>query len=176
MPDWSTPVIKAVASVSANAKLNNASAPSTARISVADAVAAAQAQYPEARVSRLSFPAKANQPFEARVRQAGELRMGPGATRISIDSGDGAVLRVIDPVKAHSGDKFISWLFPLHTGEAFGTAGRVFISLFGLVPLAFFVTGLVIWLKVRKKPKKSARPVLQAAERQPVQIVETQCG
>ena len=66
----------------------------------------------------MSFPAKADQPFEVRVRQPGELRMGPGATRISIDSGDGAVLRVIDPVRAKGGDKFISWLFPLHTGRS----------------------------------------------------------
>lgn len=163
MPDWSTPAIKAVAPVTPNLKLNNESAPSAAGISVAAAVAAAQLQFPEGRVSRLLFPANANQPFEARVRQPGELRMGPGATRISIDSGDGAVLRVIDPLKAKSGDKFISWLFPLHTGEAFGTAGRVFISLFGLAPLAFLVTGLVIWLKVRKKPVNAGPPAPKAS-------------
>ncbi|HEY0489602.1 MAG TPA: PepSY-associated TM helix domain-containing protein [Telluria sp.] len=164
MPAWSTPAIKAVAQVSPNAKLTNASAPSARGISVADAVAAAQKQYSEGRVSRLSFPAKATLPFEARVRQPGELRMGPGATRISIDSGDGAVLRVIDPVTAKSGDKFISWLFPLHTGEAFGMAGRVFISLFGFVPLAFFVTGLVIWLKVRRKPLNVRSPAVKAID------------
>ena len=47
--------------------------------------------------------------------------------------------------------RFLSWLFPLHTGEAFGLPGRIFISLFGFAPLAFMVTGLVIWLKLRKK-------------------------
>ena len=161
MPDWVTPAIKAVSSVTPNAKLTNKSA-GEARVSAAGAVTAARAQFPAARVSRLSFPAKPNQPFEVRVRQPGELRMGPGATRISVDSGNGAVLRVIDPVRAKSGDKFISWLFPLHTGEAFGTAGRVSISLFGLVPLAFFVTGLVVWLKLRK-PVKAPNQKKQAA-------------
>ena len=156
-PDWVTPAIKAVSQVSPGGKPTNKSAVSGSRVSPAEAVAAAQAEFPEGRVSRLSFPAKPDQPFEARVRQPGELRMGPGATRISIDSGDGAVLRVIDPVRAKGGDKFISWLFPLHTGEAFGTAGRVFISLFGLVPLAFFVTGLVVWLKLRKPVKAPRR-------------------
>jgi uncharacterized iron-regulated membrane protein len=156
MPDWVTPAIKAVSSVTPNGKLTNKSA-GQAGVSAADAVTAAQAQFPAGRVSRLSFPAKPNQPFEVRVRQPGELRMGPGATRISVDSGNGAVLRVIDPVRAKGGDKFISWLFPLHTGEAFGTAGRIAISLFGLVPLAFFVTGLVVWLKLRKPAKAPNR-------------------
>lgn len=156
MPNWVTPAIKAVSHVSPGGKLTNKSN-SGWRVSAAEAVAAAQAEFPDSRVSRLSFPAKPDQPFEARVRQPGELRMGPGATRISIDSGNGTVLRVIDPVRAKGGDKFISWLFPLHTGEAFGTAGRVFISLFGLVPLAFFVTGLVVWLKLRKPVKAPRR-------------------
>lgn len=155
MPDWVTPAIKAVSTFTPNGKLTN-QGDTGARVSVARAVAAAQAQFPSGRVSRLSFPAKPNQPFEVRVRQPGELRMGPGATRISVDSDNGAVLRVIDPVRARGGDKFISWLFPLHTGEAFGTAGRIVISLFGLVPLAFFVTGLVVWLKLRK-PAKATR-------------------
>ena len=88
---------------------------------------------------------------------------------MSVDSGDGKVLRVVDPMEARSGDKFMSWLFPLHTGEAFGTAGRVFVSVAGLLPLMFFVTGLVVWLRLRRKPKKQARvaparePLKQAA-------------
>ena len=156
MPGWVTPAIKAVSTVTPNGKLSNQSA-ARGGVSAADAVTAAQAQFPAGRVSRLSFPAKPGLPFEVRVRQPGELRMGPGATRISVDSGDGKVLRIIDPVRATGGDKLISWLFPLHTGEAFGTAGRVFISLFGLVPLAFFITGLVVWLKLRKPVKAPHR-------------------
>ncbi len=66
---------------------------------------------------------------------------------------------MIDPERARGGDKFLSWLFPLHTGEAFGVGGRIFISLFGFVPLAFFVTGLVIWLKLRKKTKKTQQQI-----------------
>ena len=61
-----------------------------------------------------------------------------------------------DPLRAPGGDRFLAALFPLHSGEAFGTAGKVFISVLGLTPLAFFVTGLVVWLKFRRKPKKKA--------------------
>jgi uncharacterized iron-regulated membrane protein len=158
MPQWVTPVVNAVAPVTPNAKVVNRSAPGETA-PVADAIRSAQARFPEGRVSRVSLPAKAGQPYEIRVRQPDELRQGPGATRISVDSGDASVLRVIDPERARGGDRFLAWLFPLHTGEAFGLAGRIFITLFGFVPLAFFVTGLVVWVKLRKKEAGLARHV-----------------
>lgn len=61
---------------------------------------------------------------------------------------------MIDPLAAKGGDRFLSWMFPLHTGEASGTAGRVYISFIGLTPLMFMVTGLVVRLKLRRKNKK----------------------
>lgn len=156
MPAWTTPLIGAMAPLTPNAKPANRSAPDSGTVTVAEALAAAQARFPEARLSRLSIPAKPGQPYEIRGRQEGELREGGGNTRITIDSGDGKVLRVSDPQRAQGGDKLVSWLFPLHTGEAFGLAGRVFISVFGLVPLMFFITGLVIWIKLTRKAKKQA--------------------
>jgi uncharacterized iron-regulated membrane protein len=151
MPHWVTPVVNVISPLTPNTKMANRSSAGGEGISAAVAVAAAQALFPEGRVSRVSFPAKGGQPFEIRVRQPTELRQGPGATRISIDSGDGRVLTVIDPERNRGGDTFLSWLFPLHTGEAFGVAGRICISFLGMMPLAFFVTGLVIWIKIRKK-------------------------
>jgi uncharacterized iron-regulated membrane protein len=151
MPQWVKPVVQAFGPLAPAGKAANRSARSSAVIGVSVALAAAQNRFPEGFVSRLTFPAGAAQPFEIRIRQPGELRLGPGATRISVDSGDASVLRVIDPERARGGDKFLSWLFPLHTGEAFGLAGRIFISFAGFMPLAFFVTGLVIWIKLRKK-------------------------
>jgi uncharacterized iron-regulated membrane protein len=169
MPAWITPVVKAVAHVTPPAKPVNRSAVGGG-VSIADATAAAQARFPDARVSRISMPSKAGAPYEVRLRQAGELRKGPGATRVTIDSGDGAVLRVIDPVRAEGGDAFLSWLFPLHSGEAFGIAGRAFISVFGLMPLMFMVTGLVIWLKLRRKARKPTAAATSVPELQPLRV------
>ena len=151
MPQWVTPVVNAISPVTPPTKMVNHSLGRGDGISVAAAITAAQAKFPDGRVSRASIPAENSQPFEIRMRQLAELRQGPGATRISIDSGDASVLRVIDPERAVGGDRLLSWLFPLHTGEAFGLGGRIFISLFGFTPLAFFVTGLVIWVKLRRK-------------------------
>lgn len=166
MPGWVTPAVGAVATLTPNAKPVNRSAPGTPPLAPDAVVAAAQAVFPAARVSRLSFPAKPGQPWEVRVRQPGEMRHGDGATRITIDAGDGAVLRVVDPLAMRSGDRFLSWMFPLHTGEAFGTAGRVVISFIGVTPLVFFITGLVMWLKFRRpkggQPKRAAAVRAQA--------------
>jgi uncharacterized iron-regulated membrane protein len=167
MPDWVTPAIKAVAPLSKNDKAVNAASESAARIDAGQAMAAAQARYPAGRVSRIGIPAKPEQPYEVRVRQPGELRHGPGATRVSVDAGSGAVLRTVDPLAARGGDWFVSLLYPLHTGEAFGLAGRILISVVGLTPLAFFVTGLVVWIKLRRKPAAPKRNGGKAAARAP---------
>lgn len=157
MPTWTTPVVETVARLTPAAKPENRSPAALPRLPVAQAVAAAQARFPAARVGRVSFPAGAKAPYEVRVRQPGELRQGPGATRISIDARDGSVLRVADPLGGTGGDRFVAALFPLHSGEAFGNAGKAFISIVGLAPLVFFVTGIVMWLKFRRKPKKGPK-------------------
>lgn len=164
-PDWVTPAIRAVAPLSKNEKAVNASPKDAPRIDAGAAMAAAQARYPEGRVSRIGMPSKPEQPYEVRVRQPGELRHGAGATRVSVDAGNGVVLRSIDPLTARGGDWFVSTLYPLHTGEAFGTPGRVVISIAGLTPLLFFITGLVVWIKFRRKPAKRKAPVVQPVPR-----------
>jgi uncharacterized iron-regulated membrane protein len=100
------------------------------------------------------------------MRQPGEVRQGDGLTRVSVDAFSGAVLRVRDPLTAASGDTFFNWQFPLHTGEAFGLAGRVLVSVSGLAPLLFMVTGLVLWLG-RRAMHRRALAAAAAASAQP---------
>ena len=158
MPGWVTPAVDALATLAPNDKPANRSTPALLPLAPERVLATAQALFPEGRISRLSFPSKPGQPYEVRVRQPGEMRHGDGATRITVDSGDGAILRVVDPFRMQSGDRFLSWMFPLHTGEALGTAGRVLISLVGLMPLVFFATGLVMWIKFRRPKAKQRTP------------------
>ncbi|NHZ34210.1 PepSY-associated TM helix domain-containing protein [Massilia rubra] len=159
MPQWVLPIVGALAPLAPNGKVANRSAPGAAPIAPHAAMAAAQARFPQARVSRVAMPAKPGQPYEIRLRQPDEVRAGDGATRVSVDAGDGTVLRTVDPLRAPAGERFLGWMFPLHTGEAFGVAGRTFISIFGIVPLMFFVTGLVIWIKLHRPKKRKAKVV-----------------
>ncbi|HWJ93084.1 MAG TPA: PepSY-associated TM helix domain-containing protein [Telluria sp.] len=153
MPDWTRPLVSLAGPVTPNAKLANKAKAATP-VAPAVAVEAAQARFPQARVSRLSLPGNPKQPYEIRLRQPGELRQGDGATRVSVDASDGALLRVIDPLTAQGGDRVTGLLFPLHTGEAFGNIGRAAVSVYGLVLLALFPTGLTIWLSRRRARAK----------------------
>ncbi|GAC1321836.1 MAG: PepSY-associated TM helix domain-containing protein [Collimonas sp.] len=147
LPAWIVPAVNAVANVTPAVKVLNRSSAPQAPVSPAQAALSALSLYPQARVSRLVLPTQPSAPYEVRLRQPSEIRQGNGATRISIDSGDGRVLRVQDPLRAQAGDTLLNWLFPLHSGTAFGLGGRIFITCFGMLPLLFFVTGLAIWAK-----------------------------
>ena len=49
-----------------------------------------------------------------------------------------------------AGEVFMHWLFPLHSGTAFGTVGQVAMSATGVVPLLLVFTGLWVWLRKRR--------------------------
>ncbi|AVR96884.1 PepSY-associated TM helix domain-containing protein [Pseudoduganella armeniaca] len=160
LPDWVRPAVASVATVTPLEKLHNAPVrgPRGAPIGAAQAIAAAQAFNPAGRIGRISLPADKKTPYEIRMRQPGEVRQGDGSTRITVDAYTGLLLRVRDPLSAPAGDTFLNWQFPLHTGEAFGLAGRLVITLAGFAPLAFMVTGLVLWLGRRRKPVRQVQP------------------
>ncbi|HEY0587104.1 MAG TPA: PepSY-associated TM helix domain-containing protein, partial [Pseudoduganella sp.] len=145
-----------------NGKVANGPAEGRQPISVAAALEVAQQRVPQGRLSRVTL-GSAKAPYEIRMRQAGEIREGDGNTRVSVDAFSGAVLRVRDPLKAAAGDSFLNWQFPLHTGEAFGMAGRVLVSFSGLAPLAFMVTGLVLWLGRRTMHRKARAGATKAS-------------
>ncbi|WP_426171644.1 PepSY-associated TM helix domain-containing protein [Pseudoduganella sp. R-34] len=162
LPDWVRPVVGAVATLEHNGKVANGPDQGRKPINVAAAMEIAQQRVPQGRLSRVSL-ASAKAPYEIRLRQPGEIREGDGSTRVSVDAVSGAVLRVRDPLNAASGDTFMNWQFPLHTGEAFGMAGRVLVSFSGLAPLAFMVTGLVLWLGRRAMHRKARAVAAKAS-------------
>lgn len=111
--------------------------------------ASAERLWPEATWSRLQLPAKKSDPYEVRLLQSGEIRKDTGDTSVRL-AADGQVVEKRDPLNAPSGDTFISWLFPLHSGEALGLPGRLAWSVFGLIPLLLFATGAWLWLQRRR--------------------------
>jgi uncharacterized iron-regulated membrane protein len=156
-PQWITPVVASVAAMSSQSGPRPDVVPGQRVVDVAAAAQAALDALPAARVSRVGLPPKPGLPYEIRLRQPGEVRQGDGNTRVTVDAGTGRVLRIRDPLRAPGGDRFIDWQFPLHTGEAFGTPGRLLVSLAGLAPAAFLVTGLAVWLR-RKGRHTAAAP------------------
>ena len=53
-----------------------------------------------------------------------------------------------------AGDTFLAWQWPLHSGEAFGWAGRLLVCAAGLPPLVLSVTGYTVW-QARRRARQS---------------------
>ena len=152
LPQLVVPLVDLVSTVPDTAKLKNGQQDG-AVLDAGQAMAAAQQLYPQARVSRIVLPPKKDQPYEIRVRQPDEVAEGDGATRITLDARSGQALRIRDPLTASYGERFLGWQFPLHSGQAFGVAGRGFITVFGLMPLLLMLTGTLVWWKRRRGRK-----------------------
>lgn len=137
------------------AKLQAAAVPATAGAALGpDAwVAAAQREFPAARWSRLTLPAKG--PVEVRLLQPGELRESTGYTRVRLDR-QGRVLERYDPLAAPAGNQVVDSLFPLHSGEALGGAARLLWTVFGLLPATLLGTGA--WLWWRRRQRRALQP------------------
>ncbi|WP_092799090.1 MULTISPECIES: PepSY domain-containing protein [unclassified Janthinobacterium] len=152
LPQCIVPLVALVSTVPDTVKLKNVTRDGTV-LDAGQAMAAALQLYPQARVSRIVLPPKQDQPYEIRVRQPDEIAHGDGATRITLDARSGQALRIRDPLTAPYGERFLGWQFPLHSGQAFGAAGRAFITVFGLMPLLFMLTGTLVWWKRRRGRK-----------------------
>lgn len=72
-------------------------------------------------------------------------------TQISIEQYSGAILRIQSPYAASAGDLVLGWLFPLHTGQAFGLPGRILMVVLGLIPAGLYVTGILVWWGSRRR-------------------------
>jgi uncharacterized iron-regulated membrane protein len=62
-----------------------------------------------------------------------------------VDLASGEVIGLKLTATSSAGDKFLTWIFPLHTGTAFGMPGRIVIAAAGLVLVGLMVTGLYVW-------------------------------
>lgn len=121
----------------------------------------AQSLWPDTQWTRVQIPADAAKGYDVRLLQSGELRADTGDTRVRM-SAAGEVIDVRDPLRAPAGDTLISWLFPLHSGEALGLAGRLAWTAFGLAPVLLFATGLWLWLKRRRATRSRAMRMVEA--------------
>jgi uncharacterized iron-regulated membrane protein len=70
---------------------------------------------------------------------------------IFLDAYDGHVLAAKIPGEGTAGDVFMQAQFPLHSGRIFGLAGRIGITALGLVIAMLSVTGVLLWLRKRRK-------------------------
>ncbi|WP_025140775.1 PepSY domain-containing protein [Achromobacter sp. DH1f] len=103
----------------------------------------------------------ANGVYQARMRRADDWQP-VGTLRLFIDMRSGAQVSAADPLSGTTGQRLLAVMFPLHSGSLFGLPSRILTAVLGLLPLLFFVTGLVIWISRRRLKHRGRLAAAQA--------------
>ena len=112
-----------------------------AALSAEQAVAMAQTALPNATPTGITLPSRPDRTIMVNM----EARGAVGAT-VYIDPWRGRIVATRDP----SGS-FMAWQRPLHQGSGLGVVWQALVFLSGLVPALFVITGVIMWLKKRKR-------------------------
>jgi len=122
-------------------------------ISLAEVKAITEARFPDGEYRWIVFPQDKKDVYLVGKRETHEVNQKIPYRSLWIDQYSGKILHVRENRTATAGDIFEQWLYPLHTGEAFGLTGQSIILITGLVPLLLYVTGVIRWLQKRRVRK-----------------------
>ncbi|MGC1271871.1 MAG: PepSY domain-containing protein [Croceibacterium sp.] len=125
-----------------------------ATLPTSQAVRAALAALPGARVAWIETPPVSGGAYRLRMQVPGDPSFRFPHSYVWVDGASGQVLAVDTMALAGAGSTVNAWLHPLHDGSAGGMAGRVLAALAGLVPALLFGTGLARW----RLRRRGARP------------------
>lgn len=84
-----------------------------------------------------------------RARMHDPRDLSPNGMRIVWLAADGRVLEDRHETEGTFADKALAWMFPLHSGMAFGTVGRIIIATTGIGIASMIVTGVLLWRRKR---------------------------
>jgi uncharacterized iron-regulated membrane protein len=112
--------------------------------------------YPDRTITEIHLPLKATAGYLFYLHRPGdEYRLGDTIAWVHPVTAELLVERS-DRTRS-AGETLMHWLFPLHSGTAFGMPGMVAMSLTGLTPLLLVGTGLWVWLRKRRGEKIGER-------------------
>lgn len=139
----------------------NALPPIAARappVGFARARAAAVAAIPGSRFVGGTMPTPEDASYYIWVREPGELyRQGYGSSLVIVDASDGSVRGAWPASKASAANAVLGSFYPLHTGEAGRTPGRILTMALGLWLIATTGFGMLLWW--RRRPRR--KPVVE---------------
>lgn len=140
--------------------------PRPTRISYEQAIELARASLsPQAREmepSYIGLTASATGVYRVRFADAGrgDVNWHFRTELLYIDGETGKTVLSRGSHLGSSGDKFLTWQYPMHSGQLFGFWGRVFIAAVGVVVILLSITGIVLWLKkLNHRRPRSMRPI-----------------
>ena len=124
-------------------------------IGAAEALAMARKALPDATATSITLPVRRD-----RTIMVNMLAHGAVGASVYIDPWRGKVVAVRDPSPS-----FLAWQRPLHQGLGLGAVWKLLVFLSGLVPALFVFTGIVMWLKKRKRHLPMSAALAEEASR-----------
>ncbi len=115
-------------------------------ISVDQAMAVARRTMPTATIDGVMLPLNAKAAFLAMMRVPEETS-GIAHSSVAVDQYSAAVLQVHDFLTDSAGYRWVRFNRSIHTGDIWGLAGHILVSLSSLLLVGMVITGLVIWWK-----------------------------
>lgn len=125
-------------------------------VGVNAAIAAANKIFPDGELLWVLLPNAPNGVYVIGKQAADEPSRSRTFRNVSVDQYSGRVLQVQDRNNFTAGERFLEWLYPLHSGEAFGDIGRPVTLLIGLTPLLLFITGFMRWRGKRRARRRAS--------------------
>lgn len=120
--------------------------PNERPVSLSEAIVVARGPFPSSEVRRITTPVGDLGTYRINLRQRNEINQHHPFTTVWVDRWSGQIRDVQNPTKFSAGQTLTTWLWPLHTGEAFGAGGRLLWFFVGLTPAILYVSGLMHWL------------------------------
>lgn len=147
-------IVSLASPVSAEVDFGRSKVPaSRAVLDIGDAVKIADKILPEGRLHWVLLPTSPTGVYVVGKQSQNEPNISKTFHNVGIDQYSGEITGIQDRDSYHFGDKFMEWLFPLHSGEFLGAFGRPVFVVLGLTPLIFYVTGFLRWIYKRRARK-----------------------
>ncbi|MEQ1635165.1 MAG: PepSY-associated TM helix domain-containing protein [Methylococcales bacterium] len=111
------------------------------------AVAAVEQRYPAGQMVMVNAPVDASGVYIIQKREVKQNSRFVGHQTLVVDQYSGDIIHVYNAGMGNKGDLLLDWQWPLHSGQAFGWAGRILVLLAGLACPLLYVTGVMRWLQ-----------------------------
>jgi len=106
----------------------------------------ARGPFPRAELRRVTTPAGDSGIYRINLRQGSEINQRHPYTTVWVDRWSGQIKELRNPSGFTAGEVFTTWIWPMHTGEAFGDTGRLLWFVAGMGLFVLYVSGLLHWL------------------------------
>ena len=114
--------------------------------SITGAVFIAKAPFPKATLRRVTTPVGETGVYRINLKQSSEINQRHPYTTVWIDRWSGQTKEVRNPAKFSFAQTLNTWIWPVHTGEAFGASGRFWWFITGQALFWLYFSGLTLWL------------------------------